>query len=262
MAREPISKKLRFEVFKRDKFTCQYCGRAAPDVLLHVDHLQPVAEDGTNDILNLITACRDCNLGKGSRELSDDSAVIKQKKQLDELQERREQLQLMVEWQRGLIDLDMDTACELACFWNEMVPGYETDMPRVEYIRHMLKKYSAPEILSAIRISTSTYLRYDDDGDYTEASVHKAWEYIERICAVNRRAQKRPWLHDCYYIKGILRNRFPHIVEWKVMRLLEKACELGIQTDELKHMATVCESWKMWQNDMQALIDSVPAEEE
>ena len=31
MEREPISKKLRFEVFKRDSFTCQYCGSKAPD---------------------------------------------------------------------------------------------------------------------------------------------------------------------------------------------------------------------------------------
>lgn len=37
--RKPISKKIRFEVFKRDGFTCQYCGRMAPDVVL-VDYLE------------------------------------------------------------------------------------------------------------------------------------------------------------------------------------------------------------------------------
>ena len=36
--RKSISKKARFEVFKRDSFTCQYCGRTAPDVVLHLDH--------------------------------------------------------------------------------------------------------------------------------------------------------------------------------------------------------------------------------
>ena len=36
--RKPLSKKIRFEVFKRDAFTCQYCGQMAPDVLLEVDH--------------------------------------------------------------------------------------------------------------------------------------------------------------------------------------------------------------------------------
>lgn len=60
-ARKPISKKIRFEVFKRDKFTCQYCGRSAPDVILEIDHLNPVINGGDNDILNLVTSCRDCN---------------------------------------------------------------------------------------------------------------------------------------------------------------------------------------------------------
>lgn len=64
--RRPVSKKLRFEVFKRDNFKCQYCGASAPDVILEVDHINPVAKGGKNDILNLVTSCRDC---KNSQEL-------------------------------------------------------------------------------------------------------------------------------------------------------------------------------------------------
>lgn len=73
--RKPLSKKMRFEVFKRDKFTCQYCGRMSPDVILEVYHIKPVAEGGTNDLINLVTSCRDCNRGKGKRKISDNSAV-------------------------------------------------------------------------------------------------------------------------------------------------------------------------------------------
>jgi HNH endonuclease len=43
--------------------SCQYCGNKAPDVLLELDHIQPVAQDGTNKLLNLITSCFDCNYG-------------------------------------------------------------------------------------------------------------------------------------------------------------------------------------------------------
>lgn len=57
--RQSISKKLRFEVFKRDKFTCQYCGKSAPEVVLHVDHIHPVSEGGETEIINLITSCFD-----------------------------------------------------------------------------------------------------------------------------------------------------------------------------------------------------------
>ena len=49
--RKNLPKKIRFEVFKRDSFTCQYCGRMAPDVILEVDHILPVAEGGTNNII-------------------------------------------------------------------------------------------------------------------------------------------------------------------------------------------------------------------
>ena len=44
--RKSITKSVRFEVFKRDGFKCQYCGASAPDVILEVDHIVPVAEGG------------------------------------------------------------------------------------------------------------------------------------------------------------------------------------------------------------------------
>jgi hypothetical protein len=58
---------LRFEVFRRDSFTCQYCGRRAPNVVLHADHVQPWSKEGPTTLENLATACSECNLGKGAR---------------------------------------------------------------------------------------------------------------------------------------------------------------------------------------------------
>lgn len=68
--RKALSKRTRFNIFKRDGFTCQYCGAHPPGVILHVDHITPVAEGGTSDIDNLVTACEPCNLGKGAVSLS------------------------------------------------------------------------------------------------------------------------------------------------------------------------------------------------
>lgn len=59
-----ISKKDRFEVFKRDGFRCAYCGKNPPEVTLEVDHIDPKANGGADDFNNLITACFDCNRGK------------------------------------------------------------------------------------------------------------------------------------------------------------------------------------------------------
>lgn len=68
MARRPISLSLRFSVYARDKHTCQYCGGKPPEVVLQLDHVYPVSLGGTNKIDNLLTACRDCNSGKGARD--------------------------------------------------------------------------------------------------------------------------------------------------------------------------------------------------
>ena len=68
-ARIPLG--LRTEVLERDDYTCRYCGRSRynSDVTLHVDHIHPESEGGKTTIDNLVTACQDCNLGKGWRVL-------------------------------------------------------------------------------------------------------------------------------------------------------------------------------------------------
>lgn len=103
--RKPICKKMRFEVFKRDSFRCQYCGRSAPDVILEVDHIKPVAEGGKNTLLNLVTACRDCNRGKGKRLINDNQEIVKQKNELDDLNEKRLQMEMMVRWKTELEEI-------------------------------------------------------------------------------------------------------------------------------------------------------------
>lgn len=63
---------VRMSVLKRDNFTCQSCGRKAPDVILHIDHIIPAAQDGLSVEPNGITLCQECNLGKGKEH----SAIV------------------------------------------------------------------------------------------------------------------------------------------------------------------------------------------
>jgi len=58
--------KLRMQIFERDNFTCQLCGRSTPDVKLELDHIKPVAEGGTDNPENLRTTCYACNRGRGA----------------------------------------------------------------------------------------------------------------------------------------------------------------------------------------------------
>lgn len=65
-----VSPRTRFEVFKRDEFTCRYCGKKSPEVVLEVDHIVPVARGGSDDEMNLATSCWACNRGKSDKSLN------------------------------------------------------------------------------------------------------------------------------------------------------------------------------------------------
>lgn len=59
--------KLRFAVYSRDNFTCQYCGRNVKEdaIKLNIEHIIPVSKGGDFLLNNLTTSCEDCNYGKG-----------------------------------------------------------------------------------------------------------------------------------------------------------------------------------------------------
>lgn len=162
MERKSIPKKTRFEVFKRDKFTCQYCGRSAPDVILEVDHIDPVANGGSNDVLNLVTACSECNRGKGARTLDDDAVVKAQRRQLEQLESRREQIEMMYEWQKSLIDQDEDE-CNAV---NELIfdiTGFYASEFGIDKLRKHIRRFGYPVVLEAARIAFTQYEHGTDD---------------------------------------------------------------------------------------------------
>lgn len=90
-----INTKVRFEIFKRDSFTCQYCGRSAPKVELEVDHIIPFSlggetyVDGEIYYSNLITCCSECNTGKGRDLLHDNKVIVNQMKQIEYMEKKK-----------------------------------------------------------------------------------------------------------------------------------------------------------------------------
>ncbi|MFA9405812.1 MAG: HNH endonuclease [Anaerolineales bacterium] len=55
------------EIFRRDGFTCQYCGKSYKH--LTIDHVIPRHLGGVHEWSNLVTACPQCNMKKGGRML-------------------------------------------------------------------------------------------------------------------------------------------------------------------------------------------------
>lgn len=250
--RKAISKKVRFEVFKRDSFKCQYCGKSAPEVVLHVDHLKPVSKGGDNEIFNLITSCADCNGGKGATELDDDSAIQKQRQQLEELNERREQLEMMLQWRDGLKSI-ADAGIEaVETAWREATDDhYYLNDQGVRTAKRHLKKYGVAAVLEAIEIAADKYLVFEEEGP-TADSVNVAWNKVGGICQIRSQPNH---VQELYYIRGILKNRLHYVNLNEAMRLLEAAYDAGIETDVLKSMATSARNWTIWAADMGAMLE-------
>lgn len=244
--RAPLSKRLRFEVFKRDAFKCQYCSASAPDVLLVIDHIKPVASGGTNDLLNLVTACEPCNQGKGAKSLDDASVVTMQRRQREQLQERRQQLETMIEWQEGLGQLEHDTIIKLAGYFQQFTPGYRLSERGLQHIARLLSQHSVAEIMEAMRDASKQYL---DRGAMNKDSVWKALRMVGPICRVKKESATNPEIRELYYIRGILKNRFEY-VHPDVMDILRRASELGCDLSSLKTLAKTCDTSTRWRNQV------------
>jgi hypothetical protein len=255
--RKTLSKKVRFEVFKRDSFRCQYCGAEAPNVLLHVDHIKPLAEDGTDDLMNLITSCEPCNAGKGARPLDDSTAVAKAKAQIDALQERREQIEMMMEWQQGLTDLKEDAVQGLIDYFAKMAPGWVPNATGRQLLRKHLSTFSVAELMEAMSRAADSYLEFKPDGTVTSDSWNKAFNSIPGIARVSRASKDDPDIREIFYIRGILRKRLDDRYYDNALALddLKAARSWGVPIDELRSVVLQVRNWSDFRQRITDLIE-------
>lgn len=204
--RKGISKKTRFEVFKRDSFKCQYCGKTAPDTILVIDHIVPVKDGGDNELTNLVTACDVCNQGKGARSLDDNTVVEKQRKQMEELNERREQLEMMMKWRTGLNEIEQEKIRAVTEYW-ENETHHSLNEHGLKSISKTIKKYGVEQTLNAIDRAVEQYVKHDNDGNPTHQSVEQAYKMISKIANMVNIEKEKPYMPDLLYLRGILRNR-------------------------------------------------------
>jgi len=77
----------RFRVLSRDSFTCQFCGRKSPEIVLECGHIRPMTSGGGEYFDNLIAVCRECNQGRIGISLDEsevDSILNRRKATSDE----------------------------------------------------------------------------------------------------------------------------------------------------------------------------------
>lgn len=237
--RKTLTKKTRFEVFKRDGFKCQYCGASAPESILVVDHIDPISKDGEDEMVNYITACQPCNAGKSDRKLDDSTTLKKQKAQLDELNERREQLEMMMKWRGGLKDIAESEVDAAVAAWRDVVPGYSLTDTGVAELRKYIKKYGLQAVLDAFDTAKVQYVVLDESKKATLESTNLAWS---KVGGILRLANLPDEERELYYVKGILRNRLSY-VPYDAFKSLQYALNDGVSVEDMKLEAKHARSW-------------------
>lgn len=147
----PLSKSKRFEIFKRDGFTCQYCGQRPPEVVLEVDHIHPQVLGGDDDELNLLTSCFDCNRGKRAKLLAEiqprpdaDLKYLEVQQETAELRRYQDALAVKEAALQDVIELLQDVW--LVC------AGEPIDwVPTAQVMRQFLHRYSPEIVEEALR---------------------------------------------------------------------------------------------------------------
>jgi hypothetical protein len=226
--RKSISNKVRFEVFKRDCFTCQYCGRKAPDIVLNVDHVDPVAKGGSGAIFNLVTSCFDCNSGKSDRRLDDSSEVARQKEQLALIQERRNQLKMLKQWRDECASIELEM---LAMVEEEVKNKFScqlSDYGKKNFSKY-IRRFGLTEVLECVRIASEHY-----------SDVETALDKVPGIAVNRKREQELPGSARAPYVLAILKNRFSYVDVrsfWIVMNL---ALKNSVEVESVVEIAKNC----------------------
>lgn len=246
--RKGLGKKTRFEVFKRDGFKCQYCGRCAPEVVLHADHISPASKGGAADMMNLVTACIDCNLGKSDRALDDSSVVAKQRAQLDELNERREQLEMMLKWRDGLSRLN-EASIDAVSERLRQATTYQLSASGRDIVRKLIAQFGLAKVLDALDAAVRQYVKYDEDGKPSKDGVDRALAKLGGFLAIQGEGED---VRQLYYVRGIMRRRFAYCPDWKAIKILRAAHAAGADVNDLKDLAKDCTCWTQFTHALES----------
>jgi 5-methylcytosine-specific restriction endonuclease McrA len=66
----------RANLYKRDRYTCQYCGRKQASAELTIDHIVPRSRGGQSTWTNCVVACIRCNSRKADRTLAQSGLAL------------------------------------------------------------------------------------------------------------------------------------------------------------------------------------------
>lgn len=178
----------RFEVFKRDRFTCVYCGRSSPSIVLEIDHVLAVSRGGTDEIDNLVTSCSDCNRGKSDRALEQVAPALDMAARAARIAEHEAQITEYAKWkaaQREREDRDIQA---LGAVFTK-IPGttFRRDGSERWFwqdtsVRKFVRKLGYHGVLDALDLVASRAWAWGRARGDDDLAAEEAWRYFCGCC--------------------------------------------------------------------------------
>lgn len=245
-----ISPSLRRLILERDEFTCTECGQQVPKVLLYIDKiLSPETEEafaGQPEEDKYTCLCESCyKQAHGHLQF----------KAATRTAERRQQLEMMVEWRRENRSLTSDTNAYLIDYINGKIEPYSLTKQGAQNVRKAVRKSNFTTALDAIDETFDHYVTYDKGENINKASVD---EFLSKIGGYLYINSLPPVEKEMYHILNSCKSRFrwwdQQTAKGLVLNYIDALREQGWSEDriledlktELLRASNEQRNWSQW----------------
>ena len=245
-----LSPSLRRIILERDEFTCTECGQQVPKVLLYIDKiLSPETEDafaGQPEEDKYTCLCESCyKQAHGHLQF----------KAATRTAERRQQLEMMVEWRRENRCLASDANAYLIDYINGKIEPYSLTKQGAQNVRKAIRKSNFTTALDAIDETFDHYVTYDKGEDINKASVD---EFLSKIGGYLYINSLPPVEKEMYHILNSCKSRFrwwdQQTAKGLVLNYIDALREQGWSEDriledlktELLRASNEQRNWSQW----------------
>lgn len=245
-----LSPSLRRLILERDEFTCTECGQQVPKVLLYIDKiLSPETEEafaGQPEEDKYTCLCESCyKQAHGHLQV----------KAATRTTERRQQLEMMVEWRRENRSLASDANAYLIDYINGKIEPYSLTKQGAQNVRKAIRKSNFTTALDAIDETFDHYVTYDKGEDINKASVD---EFLSKIGGYLYINSLPPVEKEMYHILNSCKSRFrwwdQQTAKGLVLNYIDALREQGWSEDriledlktELLRASNEQRNWSQW----------------
>ena len=168
------------------------------------------------------------------------------------IEERRAQLDMMIEWREEIVGLQ-DEAVDALDRRIVARTGLSMDEEYRQRMRRWVRHYGLAVVFEALEDALDQMLEWRD-GVVLLASWERAFASIPQVVELRQVARDKPHFREFVYICGLLRRRLPYLNELRCLRLMEDGLGAGASIEAMKAFARTVKSWTAFRKGLEEFI--------